>query len=305
MLKFVIPLLIALMAPPLVAEESAKRYLIIHADDAGMSHSVNRGTIEAMEDGVVTSASIMVPCPWFPEFAKYTRDNPQRDFGIHLTLNSEWSEYRWPPVSDREQVPSLVDDEGFLWDNVAQVVANVKIEDAATELRAQIERARKFGVKVTHLDPHMGAALSRPDLAKLYIELGVEYDIPVLFVRPTDENGLAEQYPDAMRMLPELQKRGLPILSAVYQYYERGPYEKRKQKYIDTIRNLPPGTSEILIHCGFDDHELRAITSSVEIRDSDRRVFLDPDVRQAIEKAGVELSTWQQFHQRQRNGAPK
>lgn len=282
------------------AEDHAEtRRLIIHADDAGMSHSVNRGTIEAMEKGVVTSASIMVPCPWFPEFARYAKENPERDFGIHLTLTSEWSEYRWGPVLDRSEVPSLVNEDGFLWGSVPQVVANVKLEDAERELRAQIERARKFGVKISHFDPHMGAVLSRPDLAKLYVELAVEYDIPVLFVKPTEENGLAKQYPDMIRMVPELEKRELPILSAIYQFYDRGPYEKRKLKYLETIRNLPAGTSEIIIHCGVDDDELRAITTSVDIRDSDRRIFLDPEVRQAIEDAGVELTTWKQFHQQQ------
>ena len=294
-------------SPPVfdAEQEDAKRYLIVHADDAGMSHSVNRATVEGLERGVVSSASIMVPCPWFPEFAKYARENPERDCGIHLTLNSEWSEYRWGPVTDRKQVPSLVDKDGFLWDNVRQVVANVKLAEAATELRAQIQRAKDFGVPVTHLDPHMGAALSRPDLGKLYIELAVENEIPVLFVRPTKENGLAEQYPDLIRILPTLEERELPILSALYQFYDDGPYEKRKQKYLDTIRQLPPGTSEIIIHCGFNDAELQAITGSVMIRDSDRRVFTDPEVRQAIDDAGIELSTWKQFHQRQKKQMKK
>ncbi len=280
--------------------KSTGKYVIIHADDAGMSHSVNRATIDGMQKGMVSSASIMVPCPWFPEFAAFAKDNPDGDYGIHLTLNSEWDLYRWGPVSDPSKVPSLIDEHGFLWDNVQQVAENVKVEEAEIELRAQIDRAVKFGVKLSHLDTHMGAVLSRPDLAKLYVRLGIEYDLPVLFVRPSPTNKLAEQYPDAIKMVPVLDAKGLPLLDELYQFYDQGTYEKRKQIYLKTLRELPTGTSQIIIHCGYDDSELRHITGSYPIRDTDRAIFMDKDVEAEIKRLGVEIITWKQFREMQK-----
>ncbi len=286
------------------AESTMKKYVIIHADDAGMSHSVNRATQDAMQQGLVSSASIMVPCPWFPEFARFARENPKLDYGIHLTLNAEWNLYRWRPVENPQSVPSLVDEHGFLWDNVEQVAAHVKVEEAERELRAQIERARQFGVPLSHLDTHMGSAFCRPDLARLYVKLGLEYDLPVLAVRPTSRNKLEADFPEALRILGPLQEASLPILDEVFQYYERGSYEQRKSKYIEVLRGLEPGVTEIIIHCGYDDPELRAITSSVDIRDSDRRIFMDPEIQAVIEQEGVEILTWKKFRERQQ-GPPR
>ena len=282
----------------MAAEPDGKRYVIIHADDAGMSHSVNRATIAAMEQGIVSSASIMVPCPWFKEFAAYAKAHPEKDFGIHLTLNCEWTNYRWGPVLDKDKVPSLVDREGYLWDNVAQVAENAAAGEVKAELRAQIQRALDFGVPLTHLDTHMGAVVSRPDLVEIYVELGVEFDLPVFFLR-----NLGREVPDeavrarGLQLVAELEKHKLPVLDTMTQLYTNGTFEDKKTQYLRAIADSKPGVQYLILHCGYDDAELQAITSSSKIRDTDRRVFTDPDFIEAVKQTGVEIVTWKQVRE--------
>jgi predicted glycoside hydrolase/deacetylase ChbG (UPF0249 family) len=283
------------------AEPEGKRYVIIHADDAGMSHSVNVATIQGMEQGIVSSASIMVPCPWFKEIAEYAKAHPERDFGIHLTLNCEWDKYRWGPVAPRESVPSLVDAEGYLWSGVPEVVAHAKAAQVETELRAQVKRALEFGVPVTHLDTHMGAVVSRPDLVEVYVKLGIEFNVPVFFLRRMDQ---APTLPKPVRdraaaLLGQIEKAGLPLLDYMTQYYTAGSYEAKKNAYLKAITDTRPGVRYLIIHCGINNEELQAITSSSLIRDTDRRVFTDPEVIEAIKKSGVDVVSWKQVRQMQ------
>jgi predicted glycoside hydrolase/deacetylase ChbG (UPF0249 family) len=279
-------------------EAGGKRYVIIHADDAGMSHSVNRATIAAMEQGIVSSASIMVPCPWFKEIAAYAKAHPEKDFGIHLTLNSEWDNYRWGPVAGKEKVPSLVDKEGYLWDNVAQVASNAKAADVATELRAQIQRALDFGVPVTHLDTHMGAVVSRPDLVEVYVNLGVQFNLPVFMLRNLGGEVADERIRvRAQQLLGELDRHKLPVLDHMTQLYTDGKFEEKRDQYLNAIDKSGPGILYLILHCGYNDEELQAITASSKRRDTDRRVVTDPDFVKAVKNTGVEVVTWKQVRE--------
>jgi predicted glycoside hydrolase/deacetylase ChbG (UPF0249 family) len=156
------------------AERLGKRdakLLMVHADDAGMCHSVNMATKEALLSGSVQSASIMVPCPWLNEIAELARERPDLDLGLHLTLTSEWKYYRWRPVAPPDKVKGLLDTEGYLWRDVRPVAEHASAAEVETELRAQIERARQFGIRFTHVDTHMGTLYARPDYFEVYTKV--------------------------------------------------------------------------------------------------------------------------------------
>lgn len=291
-------LLFSLVLATTVTAQDTKRYLIVHADDAGMSHSVNMGTQQALDEGVVTSASIMVPCAWFKEFAQYAKANPQHDYGIHLTLTSEWDVYRWGPVAPVDKVPSLIDEEGYLWDNTSLVASNAKAKEVEIELKAQIERALQFGVPLSHLDTHMGALFSRPDLVEVYIKVGLEYDLPILFLKQLDP-ALAKEFPGMEQRfedaLSQLSSKGLPILDNILQFYGGNVPAQREQLYYDQLKAIGPGVTELIIHCGVDNAELRGITDSAARRDQDRTLFLDPKMKAFLQEQGIELINWREF----------
>src|SRR5713226_4590491 len=155
------------------------KLLIVNGDDVGMCHAANLGTIECLEHGLMRCATIMVPCPWFPEIAAYAKAHPDKDFGIHLCHTSEWGKYRWGPVAEREKVPGLIDEQGYLWRDVPDVYAHATPQEALLEGRAQIRRALAAGIDVTHLDSHMGTLQLNPQYIEIYLQLAAEFNLPV------------------------------------------------------------------------------------------------------------------------------
>ncbi|MGD9855808.1 MAG: polysaccharide deacetylase family protein [Planctomycetaceae bacterium] len=283
-----------------ISQSPSGRSLIIHADDVGMCQSVNRATIDALEKGGVSSASIMVPCPAFDEFAEYAKAHPQFDYGIHLTLNAEWPSYRWGPVLPKSEVPSLVDRDGFLWRSEQATSSNARADDVERELRAQIDKARQAGVPLSHLDTHMGTLFLREDFLDIYLRLGDEYRLPVLLTR---DDGFARQLGFDDRVVAQIRSAadrceqiGFPVMGKIFMHYTGDSVTSKKRAYLDMIRRLPAGVSEIVVHCGYDDAELRSITrGAYAIRDGDRQVFTDPKVIAEIAIQDVLLTSWRRL----------
>jgi len=274
--------------------EADAKLLIIHSDDLGVSHSENLGSILAMKSGMVNSASIMIPCPWVSEIAEYAKNNPKADFGLHLTLTSEWETMKWSPVASKNKVTSLVNSNGFFYADCADFEKNATIEEVEIELRAQIEQAYKMGIKPTHLDTHMGCLSYSQDLVNLYIKLGKEYKIPAMIDRVSLQSASQETKDliDDKSMVVEKIFTAMPtdFESGMINYYET------------VLTSLASGVQILLIHTAFNDAEMQALTINhpnwgAKWRQDDFDFFTSERCQKIIEKENIKLVTWGQIQQ--------
>ncbi len=277
------------------------RVLLIHSDDVGMSHATNMGATDAVENGIVSSLSIMMPCPWVGEIAEYLKSHPEVDAGLHLALNSEWDYYRWGPVAGKWAVPSLADPFGCLWDNKDQVIQNATPDDVEREIRAQIDRAAAFGINPTHIDTHMGSLFATPAIAERYLKVAIEKQIPMMMINLSPEQIASEapQLGEGLRAIVEMVwDSGLPVLdSLITDNYEWAP-EERKAKYIEILRNLKPGLTEMIVHCAKPTEDFMKITNAAPRWVSDWQCMVDPEIKQVLEEEGIILTTWRELKAR-------
>jgi len=266
------------------------RLLIVHADDLGMAHSVNVATIKAFESGLVNSGSIMVPCPWFSEIAAYARTNPQADLGLHLTLTSEWTSFRWGPVTSKDRVSSLLDKNGYFHLLETDAASHADPKEVETEIRAQIERARAFGIQPTHLDSHMGTLYQSKALFEIFMRVAREYKLPVRVAR---EWGGRADYLDATLKADDV------IIDRVLDINPGVAPNDWGQFYSDAIKKLEPGVTEVVIHLAYDDTEMRGATSDhpnwgAAWRQRDLEYFTSAAFRQLLQEQKIKLITWRE-----------
>ena len=263
------------------------KLLIIHADDLAVAHSEDAASFDALDQHAVTSASIMVPCPWLTEVADYAKTHPDADLGLHLTLTAEWKTYRWGPVESKDKVPSLLDPSGYLWPETDPAARSLKADEAEREIRAQIERAIAMGIHPTHLDSHMGVLFARPDLFAVYVKVAHEYKLPFL----------AALTPDAPKELVSLLSEKDVVLDSVVIAGPQVGAANWKAFYANAIKNLKPGVTEIIVHLGHDDAELQAVTVDhpdygAAWRQRDYDAVTSPEFKKAIEDNHVILIRW-------------
>ncbi|MCL4448287.1 MAG: polysaccharide deacetylase family protein [Actinobacteria bacterium] len=250
------------------------RLLIINCDDLGFCHSSNIGVYESMRNGVATTATLMVPCPWAREAAANYRGD---DVGVHLTLNSEWDVYRWASLSHS---PSLLDGDGGLPRTIVDVWEHADIDEVRRECKTQIERAIYWGFDVTHIDSHMGTLQLKPEFFDIYLEMAVEFSLPMRLSGPGTEwligfpfRQLAQEagviFPDNFIFAPTMGSRPW-ILQA-----------------LDT---LEPGVTEAYLHPAVDSPELRAAAPDFQARVDDYNlVALDNSFKQKLQDLNITL----------------
>ncbi|MDX6444531.1 MAG: hypothetical protein QOH71_1605 [Blastocatellia bacterium] len=267
------------------------KLLIVHADDLGVAHSVNSASIKALEVGLVSSASIMVPCPWLPEIAAYARAHPEMDLGLHLTLTSEWSLYRWGPVLGKERVPTLLDSSGYFYPLESEAAAHMDVKEVEAEIRAQIARARALGIQPTHLDSHMGTLYQSKALFETLLRVARENKLPFR---------VSQEWFARAPFMPSLLGPDDVVLDRTISIEPTVAPADWANFYAKEIRNLQPGVTDMIVHLAFADEEMKGVTSAhpnwgAEWRQRDFDFVTSDAFRKLLKENNVKLITWREL----------
>ena len=261
------------------------RLLIVNCDDLGMSHAANEGCFSALRNGIATSATLMVPCPWA---RAAVAESAAEDIGVHLTLNSEYDRYRWGPIT---HAPSLLDGDGGFPRTVTDSWDHADLDEARRECWAQIERAMLWGLDVTHLDSHMGTLQLRPEFFDIYLDLAIEFDLPLRMAGASAEHTAG--FPFRQLAADE------GVLFPDSFVYVGGVGSREAIERV--AASLRPGVTEVYVHPAIDTPELRAIDEGWGSRVDDLDlVAAGGSLASTLDEHGVVLVGWREIRDLQR-----
>mgnify|MGYP001167015695 FL=1 len=275
--------------------DSDAKLLIIHADDIGVAHSVNSASFDGFSTKSITSGSVMVPCPWFLEAAEYAKSNPNHDLGLHLTLTSEWKNYKWSGIASKDEIESLINKQGHFYASNKGIKRNATYQDVKKELKSQIKYAVDNGLDPTHLDTHMGAVTVRPDIVQAYFEVGHEHNLPIL---------LSKEFESIIEVIDasKFDTSKLVWAEKIYQKSDDSPidYPSWKKFYSEVIEDIEPGLNVLLVHLGYDNDELKAVTIDhpaygAAWRGLDAKVLQDQAFLNLMIEKNIKLIRWRQI----------
>ena len=266
------------------------RLVIIHADDVGMCQASLQAFADLWQIGAVTSGATMVNCPWFPATAAYCREHPDVDMGVHATLNCEWSGYRWGALSTVDPSSGLLDEAGYLHDTAEATIENAKPQAVGAELAAQVEKAVKAGIQISHIDSHMGTIL-HPKFIQTYIQQGLAQVVPLMLPRPSASGALSmgateEQLTLLSKMAEEIESGGMPLIDGIMMMPLDQP-ENQMETVKHMIASLPVGITHFILHPAVDGAEIRRACPDWESRVANYHTLMDPAFKQILRDEGV------------------
>ncbi len=268
------------------------KLLIIHADDIGLAQSVNQASITAYENRGISSGSIMVPCPWTNDFARYYKENPKVDVGIHITLTAEWDYYKWGGILPASEISSLLDENGYFYATVEEVGQHALPEEVEKEIRAQIDRAISLGIQPSHLDSHMGSVLAKPELIEIYMKLGMEYQLPVFVPRM-----MLMGVPEEMR---EMVKEEFVLVESFFMLNEQKPGISWLEAYAEMVEKMGPGLNQLIVHVAIDNAEMQSVAINhpdfgSAWRQNDLDLLSSKKFRELLKKNDIQLVGWKEI----------
>jgi predicted glycoside hydrolase/deacetylase ChbG (UPF0249 family) len=263
------------------------KLLIIHADDLGLARSVNKATFDALEKGGVNSASIMANCKHLNEVKKYAENKPGVDFGVHLTVTNEWKNYRWKSIMPINESQSLVNEVGEFHVGIKKFVLRADSGELKKELQAQINKIKKLGIKPTHIDSHEGALFFKKDHFRVYLEIGEKNKLPVFVPKGVDAH-FNKSFP---------KPKNVVVINNLYMARKGLKRSDWMTFYLNTIKRLKPGLSQLIVHLGYDDNEMKEISVNhpdygAKWRQLDHEAVTSVDFRSALVKNNVKLVSW-------------
>lgn len=273
-----------------------KKVIMLHADDVGMCEEANIATEYYLKNNFIQSAAIMVPCPNADEFIEWAKANPTKDVGLHLTLTSEWRDHRWSTITDPAEVPGLIDPDGKMWHHVPDVVAHASADEVEKEIRAQIDKSLRMGLKPSHIDTHMGTLYGDKEYIKRFYKVAQEYGIPANVLDLSDslivKRLRAKEYPIDDSIIALTETYTLPKLDKFTSAPNGESYEDKIQKFKDLIKSLNPGLTEIIFHPSVESEKLKTIAYSWQQRIWESKMFADKDLLNFFEEEGIIFTNW-------------
>lgn len=276
---------------PSVAERldypAEARLLLLNCAELGFCHASNVGVLDALDGGIGTSASLMVPAPWAREAASRYRGE---DVGVRLTLNAEHDLFRWGPIT---QAPSLLDGDGGFPRTITDMWDHADLDEVRRECRAQVERAVLWGFDVSHLDTHLDALILRPEFFDVYLEMAIDFALPLRLLGEDTEPNIGFPFRQLAADEGVLFADRCASLSLLHP----------RQALIDLLSDLEPGVTEVTLRPAIDTPELRAITTDWQNRVSDHTLLVDDGgMPEIIAQAGVTLIGFRSLRDAMRRG---
>lgn len=281
------------------------KYLIINADDFGVSHSHNLATMEMLLKGNVTSSTIMMPCSWAKEACVFASKHPELAIGVHLTTTCEWSKYRWAPVNTVAS-DSLRDEEGFMWYESDDFEKHAKLEEVVYEIQAQIKKAITLGLTPSHVDNHMGSLYGvqtarfdmLPALFEIAGSMGLPFRFPKkisaeMFTNETLDINIDPQVVEAAvgQILAFADSKGVAMPDYLMPHDFNGAQKESYENFSDYMHEflaaIPEGITETYLHPALESEELKAITGNWLFRTWEYKFYSDEKTQQYIKDLGI------------------